>query len=259
MAVFDPIRSLPRGTLAALGLVYALLAAGSASAGSVKLVTGHDYAPFADPQLPEGGMAAAIVRAAYKAVPTKLDEIAFTDWKRGYKAVQRGEFAGTFPYVKTPERRQAMYYSDPIYVTKSYPALNARTSLNIDSINEMVGLTFCAPDDYAIPSEIKKMEEQGKVFAMRPYELVDCARMLRRERVDFVPTLKPVFRRTAEDTFGGTSAFRFGDLVLRQRALHVIFPKNRDGAKAAVETFNAGLERVKESGEWTAIVRRYVN
>jgi polar amino acid transport system substrate-binding protein len=239
---------------AALGAVVS-----PAGAQRVELVTGHGDEPFADPGLPAGGMAAAIVRAAYATVPTKLDKIAFSDWKRGYKAVQRGDYAATFPYVKTPERREEMYFSDPIYVTKSYPALNARTSLRIDSMNELVGLTFCAPDDDGVPRAIKKLERQGKVFGARPAELIDCARMLRRQRVDFVPTLKPVFRRTAEDAFGGTSAFRFGDLVIRRVSRHVIFPKGRDGAKAAVETFNAGLARVKESGRWTEIVERYVN
>jgi len=243
----------------ALALVGGVMVASGAHAGSVKLVTGHGDAPFADPRLPEGGMAAAIVRAAYAAVPTTLDDIAFTGWQRGYKAVQRGEYAGTFPYVTTPERREAMYFSDPIYVTKSYPALNARTSLRIGSMNELVGLTFCAPDHYAVPTRLRRMEAQGKIFATRPDKLIDCARMLRRERVDFVPTIKPVFRSAAESAFGGTSAFRFGDLVLRHRTLHVLFPKDRDGAKAAVETFNTGLARMKSRGQWAEIVERYVD
>lgn len=243
---------------AAIGLMAPLALSGTASAGSVTLVTGNGAAPFVDPRLPGGGMAAAIVRAAYGRVPTTLDDIAFTNAKRGYSALQRGAYQGAFPYAKTPERRQAMYYSDPLYVTTSYPAVNARTSLRIDRMNDLVGLTFCAPDDDSVPREVKKLEQQGKVFGTRPHELIDCVRMLRRRRVDFVPAIEPVFRRTAEDAFGGTSAFRFTDLELQQRAMHVIFPRNRDGAKAALRMFNAGLARVKASGRWAEIVDRYL-
>jgi polar amino acid transport system substrate-binding protein len=243
---------------AAIGLMAPLALSGTASAGSVTLVTGHGAAPFVDPRLPDGGMAAAIVRAAYARVPTTLDDIAFTDGEGGEAAVQRGAYAGAFPYAKTAARREAMYYSDPLYVTTSYPAVNARTSLQIDRMNDLVGLTFCAPDDHSLPREVEQLEQQGKVFGTRPHELIACVRMLRRQRVDFVPAIAPVFRRTAEDAFGGSSAFRFTDLELQQRAMHVIFPRNRDGSKAALRMFNTGLARVKASGRWAEIVARYL-
>lgn len=253
-------RKVPR--LAWLGgavLGGVLAAAGPVAADEgVTFVTGGDYEPYADPGLPEGGMIPAIVRAAYAEVPVKLKNIAFTDWRRGYRAVKAGKYTGTFPYIRTNAREADMYFSDPIYTVKIYPVMSHEHDTAVDELADLVDLTYCTPEDYSPTETVKALERAGKVDAVRPYRMIDCARMLKQGRVDFVPIQKPVIVAAAKEAFGTAKPLHFPDFVLERNSLHALFARSVAGSRAARETFNTALAKVKASGTWQAIVNRYI-
>jgi len=225
---------------------------------TVAFVTGNNYQPYADANLPRGGMVTAMVRAAYETVPTSIRTITFTDWKRGYNAVKRGKYTATFPYVQTKERKKDMLYSDTIYTTKIYAVTNAALPYEIDDVEDLHGLTYCTPMNYSPGSRIKAMERPGKLEAEHPYRMKDCLRMLRTERVDFIPSERTPVIAAAKETFGSTDPIAFEDVVIQRTTLHAIFGKNVEGSKAAMATFNKALANLKKSGEWQAIVDRYM-
>ena len=232
-------------------------AAPAAVADNVKFVTGSDYEPYADADLPKGGMIPAIVRSAYETVPTNLETIDFTAWRRGYRAVKEGKYTGTFPYIHTDDREKDMYYSDPIYTITLYPVMLRDDDTVVEKIVDLAGLTYCAPEDYSPTETVKAMEKAGKVDAVRPYRMIDCARMLKRGRADFIPIQKPVIAAAAQEALGSADMLRFPDVVLERNALHAIFPRSVPGSKAARDTFNRALAKLKQNGTWQAIVNRY--
>jgi polar amino acid transport system substrate-binding protein len=244
--------------LAAGAMVLGPLGAAAEDA-TVSFVTGNNYQPFADENLPRGGMVTAMVRAAYKTVPAEISTIRFTDWKRGYNAVKNGKYTATFPYVKTRKRKKEMLYSDPIYTTKTYAATKAALPYEIDKLADLHGLTYCTPMNYSPGSKILELERAGKLEAEHPYRMKDCVRMLRTERVDFIPSERPPVIAAAKETFGSADPIEFEDAVLQRTTLHAIFGKDVAGSKAAMRTFNTALQQLRESGEWQAIVNRYMD
>lgn len=245
--------------VALIALSSLLMARPAAAAESVKFVTGNNYQPFSDENLPQGGMITAMVRAAYEKVPAEIESITFTDWKRGYRAVKQGEYTATFPYVETKKRKKDMLYSEKIYTTKTYAATNAKLPYEIDEIEDLHGLTYCTPKNYSPGSRIKAMERAGKVEAEHPYRMKDCLRMLRTERVDFIPSERTPVIAAAEETFGSTAPIEFEKLVIQRTTLHAIFGKDVAGSRAAMRTFNEAMRRLRDSGAWQDIVDGYLD
>ena len=97
-----------------LPLTISLLLSGLASAAPVQLVTGDDYAPFTDRELPQGGMLTELVQQALLQAGHQ-PKLSWLPWKRGYQATLRGQFDVTFPYLKTAEREADYLFSAPLY------------------------------------------------------------------------------------------------------------------------------------------------
>lgn len=243
----------------AMVVVGSFATIGSADGKSVKLVSGNGYAPYADSDVPNGGMTTAIVRAAYEMIPTELKGIEFTDWRRGYRAVKKGEYTATFPYIKNEKRKGEMYFSDPIYTVKLFPTFYKDVAYEVKGPEDLHGLTYCMQEDYSPGTRIEAMEEAGKLDSERPYRMIDCVRMLKRGRVDFIPGEKPFMMDAAEEALGSANAVRFEDLVLQTTPLYVIFPKNVEGAKQAMRRFNKAMRKLRQSGKWQDIVDRYMD
>jgi polar amino acid transport system substrate-binding protein len=69
------------------------LASTLAAATPVTLTTGNDYPPFAHSQLPGGGLATEVVRAALETQGTTLD-VRWTTWTRAMKELGRASGGG---------------------------------------------------------------------------------------------------------------------------------------------------------------------
>lgn len=241
-------------------LLIAVVLAGpqGASAAGVKLATGNGYPPFAGEGLPEGGLATAIVRAAYAARDIPV-EIAFLPWRRGYRMTGEGEFDGTFPYVETAERKAKFLYSDPIFVIRERPVVPADSDLRVDSFDDLRGKRFCAPYDFALAPPIQEMTDAGTLDLVRPSKLTNCMEMLGRGRIDFLPLAEPIALRTALKALGSTRDIRMEPLVIREHELALIFPKNQEGSAERLETFNAAIRTLHDSGEYQKIVKRHLH
>jgi polar amino acid transport system substrate-binding protein len=246
-----------RRAASVLTLLVGLVAAPALAAAPVKLVTGNGYAPFTDSKLPKGGMATALVRAVYAEMGRDVS-VAFRPWKRGYQQTLRGEYAATFPYVASEDRKKAYLYSDPIFTVRNKPIAAADSDVTASAVDQLKGMTYCLPQGYAPASSIKKMTEGGDLTRLKPNSLEQCMRMVTAGRADFTLANTIVARSTATSVFGDMERVRFLDLTVSRSRLHVIVPKTRDDAKQAVERFNAALKTVRENGTYDEVVDSFV-
>lgn len=227
------------------------------NAEPVRLVTGNDYYPYADGDLPEGGITGAIVRAAYEDAGHSIAKIDFKPWTRAYQETLHGKYTATFPWMESPERRREMLFSDPIFTTTTRVAVRADFDRPIEDASDLHDLTYCTPVSYEPGRTVTALEDERKVDVAHPYRMTDCLRMLERGRVDFIPLEKPTIVVAALKVFGSTDPIRFADAVLDRVHLHVLFPKDRDGARVARDKFNAALARLRKSGRYDRIVDTY--
>ncbi|OAJ33914.1 substrate-binding periplasmic protein [Piscirickettsia salmonis] len=83
----------------------------------VTLTTG-EWQPFVSQTLPENGIAAKIVTAAFAAVGIRV-KYQWLPWKRAYNSALDGKADGSFPWSKATQREKNFLYSQPLVVSKT--------------------------------------------------------------------------------------------------------------------------------------------
>jgi polar amino acid transport system substrate-binding protein len=245
--------------LLAIMALAGVLGLGGAAAKSdpIVLATGNDYKPFTDQSLPEGGMATAIVRAAFQREGRAL-HARFMPWERGYHDTLEGLYAGTFPYVRTEARAVDYHYSAPLFTLVWRPLVMKDSSLSGDSLSDLTGARYCSPKGYALAARLKTLTDAGELFRVAPYNMSVCFKLLKNGRADFIPINNVQGPVTAREALGGMGQVRFLDIEITRKPLHVIFPKNGDTAKADMATFNAGLKKIEADGTFDRIVAEFI-
>lgn len=215
-------------------------------------IAAGEYSPFVAQQLPQYGVTAAIVTAAFKSqgIQVRYD---FLPWKRGYHETQVGRYVATFPYLKTPEREHLFLYSDPIY-TDRFRLFVRKSQLRQ---TEWTKKRLCIPLGYDT-TQIESFTSANEVTLERPSEIGNCFQMLERERVDAIWVSELVAADTVRALFGPaaqTSALNIhiGD----ENHYYLIVSKALPGADAWMSKFNAGLKQIRGNGSYKKIVEQF--
>lgn len=235
---------------AAVCLAIGFCCAG-AWAESVALAAG-DYPPFVGEKLPDGGVTAAIVKAAFKrqGVDTAL---AFRPWKRGFVETRQGRFVGTFPYLRTPEREVEFLYSRPIYTDQFRLFVRRDDTVESDWRNRRI----CVPLGYDT-SQIAGFTQAHAIHIEVPPDVSHCFKMLNGGRVDAVWVSALVGAETIASTLGQGAKVRRLDLTLVGPVhYYLIVSRSLPNARAWVERFDQGLQQIHSDGTFQRIVKRY--
>jgi polar amino acid transport system substrate-binding protein len=243
--------------LLAILALTGVLGAASAAADPIVLATGNDYKPFTDQAMPEGGMATAIVRAAFRREGREV-EARYMPWQRGYHDTLDGLYAGTFPYVRTEERAGDYHYSAPLFTLVWRPLVMTDSDLSGERLSGLSGSRYCSPKGYALAAPLKALTEAGELFRVAPYNMSVCFKLLKNGRADFIPINNVQGPVTARESLGGMEQVRFLNIEITRKPLHVIFPKTGETAKADMAAFNAGLEKIEADGTFDRIVTRFL-
>lgn len=235
-----------------------LLLATSVQAAGLRLVTGTDYPPYAGPDLAGGGMATALVVAAFEAAGVAVEPVEYLPWKRGYQAVLDGEFDATFPYVAAPGRDQAMSFSTPIYEMVIYPVFRADRTHPYAGPDSLAGLTLCQPVGYAQPAMLQHMVDAGTLQLVQPATMALCARQLLAGRVDLLINSPALFQTIVRPEWHDGPALVMGDHPVERNPLHLLAARANPQAAALLAGFATGLAALHADGRYDAIVQRYL-
>lgn len=237
-----------------------LLAPALTVAQSLALVSGNDYQPYSDSQLPGGGLSTELVKESFAAMHQDIT-VQWRPWARRQVEALKGAFAGTFPYAKNAEREQRFLFSDPIQNIKSHAFIKAGTSkLNFADLTGLEGTTYCVPLGWQVNRKLAAMVDSGQIRLERPQRLDNCIKMLAAGRVDFFTTNESGAWQTIR-----TSRVPEGSVVmasgppLDEIALFFIAAKNVATSADVIQTFNAGLKSIKKSGVYDRVVKSHLN
>jgi polar amino acid transport system substrate-binding protein len=223
----------------------------STGAETVALVSGADYAPFADPDLPRGGLVTEVVQRAFQ-LEGITATVEFLPWKRGYQALKAGDFAATYPYVATPERQAEMLFSEPLYAMPIYLAFRKGRERRFTGPESLRHLTLCQPLGFALPAAFIKPIQDGDIGMEQPLQMQLCAQMLAQDRVDFL-LISPCLYKYVVQPAAGVETVLGTDLI-QVSPLYLLAPRADPKSRDLIRTFNEGLGRLRESGEWAKIV-----
>lgn len=235
-----------------------LLIAGSVHAETVSVVSGDDYAPYADSKLPEGGMSTDLVKKAFAEV--KIDiKVDWQPWARGLDETKQGTFAGTFPYLKNEEREKDFLYSDVLIKLQEVVFIKSTSKkYNFSDTPGLAGSTICLPLGWAPAKKLEEMIKNGKIKKVSPKNISNCVKMVESERADYF--ISDEAQGLAALKSGGVPA---GSVILApgpafsDNSLYFVAGKNVPGSKDIIAAFNKGLEALRKSGAYDKIVKAH--
>ncbi|MBK6998482.1 MAG: transporter substrate-binding domain-containing protein [Rhodoferax sp.] len=241
------------------GIVFVVLfLSGLVLAEPVLLVSGDDYAPYADSKLPEGGMTTDLVKNAFAAVNTEI-KIEWRPWARGLEETRHGMFAGTFPYLKTPEREKDFLYSDVIVKIQDRAFIKAgNNKFDFNNIPSLAGTTICLPLGWTTSPRLNDMIKNEQIKVSRPRDISSCVKIVNAGRADYFVTDET--QGIAALKSGGVPA---GSMVMAESApladnsLYLIAGKSLPGSKGLLENFNKGLAAIRKNGSYDRIFKAH--
>jgi polar amino acid transport system substrate-binding protein len=235
--------------LASLALTFAH----AARAADYVLVTGPDFPPYADQNLPDGGLATRIVKQAFEKVDRTVD-IQFLPWSRGFAVVRDGKADATFPYAPSATRLVTMQASMPIFMLENRVWYAQDRPVAWITPSDLAGTRFCQPLGYTPSKPIQALIDRGALQLVQPRNLEDCVRMVHSNRADFTTNDPAVMRAVMEQTHIGLVG---SPKPLEIRPLVLLAAKNNPRGAALLADFNEGLRRMKADGSYDRVVKRW--
>lgn len=222
----------------------------------IQIVTG-EWAPFVSIKMPDYGVFAEIITAAFKEM--EIEPIyTFDNWLNGYSQVQLGTQVATFPYIKTPNREKDMYFSDgvlPAKVVLFYNKTFRKEPIIYTDLEDLKQYDIAGTPGYFY-------EELFDEASVKYYKFTSDAlsfKELYKGHIDLFPMDEIVGWSLLKDLYPNDyqTIFATVEKPLLEAPYHVIFSKKHpDGLKMG-DMFNKGLKRIQEKGVYQEILLRY--
>ena len=234
------------------------------------LLTGGNYAPFADRSWPGEGLVTELVNAALELSPDPVPyAIAWEeDWGRHlFPLLDEKVYDMGFPWLKpdceaAPENERCanFHFSEPLM---DLPIMLFRAvdgEFTYESDADIPGRTLCRPEGYFthdLDRAGRRWLSEGKITLVQPDSPEACFEALVAGEVDAV---------TVNVFLGATKIVKMGlrgrvvpiDLPLSREKLHVIISKKHWRGTTHLYRLNAGLAKLHESGRYNEIVSRHL-
>ncbi|HLZ66344.1 MAG TPA: transporter substrate-binding domain-containing protein [Aliidongia sp.] len=238
-----------------LACLCGVLLSAAAVAAPVRLVSGPDYVPFADPSLPSGGLAGALVQAAFAATGLTVEPVQFEPWKRAYADALAGEFDAAFPFVQSAQRETEMLFSDAIYDIVMVALFRADSGHDYATPSSLAGLSLCLPLGYAPAAPLAGLIEAEAIHVEHPASPDLCLKQLAEGRVDVYVGADDLIDQRVAALFGTASPFRRGRTPVYHQSLYLLAARASHGSADLVRRFNEGLASLRADGRYDEIVR----
>ena len=243
-------------------LYFVMQSTAFAAEVKLRLATGMDYAPYADPKLPGGGVITQIVQRVFEEANYQT-EVEYYPWKRTYNRTLILQNDATFPYAKDVKREADFLYSRPINEINIRFYEYKETALGIETIEDMMGLTYCQPLGYLTEPELTDYVAKGIVSKFEAKDMPTCFKVLGLGRVDFILANDLVAWESAQAVFGsdGFERIKPADQPLRRAQEYLIISRQHPNGPALIEAFNKAYDKLLKDGTlqeiWTKALGDY--
>jgi len=195
-------------------------------------------------------------RMGYK---TTVDLLPF---KRGKVLTARGEYAGLFTIVKSPERLEDYYYPDPITVNRNVFFKRTEDDLHWDTMEDLKNYRFGMTEGYSYPPILQTAIDNGlfktidKIANEKP-EILQLRKLVKK-RIDFF-----MVEVGAGLFYKNLYAPEFDSVDYNPKPVgpmknwYFVFSKKWPDAEKLVQEFNAELAKMISEGRQDAIYGKY--
>ncbi|GGE37319.1 hypothetical protein [Actibacterium pelagium] len=233
------------------------------------LVTGNDFAPYTDESLPGGGLFTQLVETAIARAAPDMEYRLFVinDWGSHVEDLLPANiFDAGFPWTRPncevevtlsetdKFRCENFVFSDPYYeVVNGYYTLNDSSYSNAFKYTQFDGARICRPASYSLAPLTTAGLTEPTITLSRPEMALDCFRELAAGNVDVV-SMGSKAAWEAIEKLELTSEIVENPNLAHIDTLNVMIHKSNPEVTNYMRMLNAGLQIMRDSGEWYHIV-----
>ena len=237
----------------------------------IRVVVGTDWAPFTDETQAQGGLITEVTNVALATADGKPDyKIDFiNDWGAHLQPLisdHAYDFSIAWFRPNCDEidklgdgsrfRCNNLAWSDPLF-EQIFGYYNRTDDAALVSYGSMIGKRICRPAGYALFMMEEKDLVSPTITLERPKSVAECFEGLVQGRWDVVAIASDVAEGAIAD-IGAHSAVRYNENLSQVLTMHAVISNTHPRLETYLATFNNGLTKIKDSGEWFRIVRRHL-
>ncbi|WP_250657094.1 substrate-binding periplasmic protein [Alkalimarinus coralli] len=215
-------------------------------------VSTGEWAPFISEKKIGYGPISMVVSEAFALSGVKV-KYRFFPWKRAMQELRSKRVVASSAWRATDERQQEFLFSDGVYDNQNVFFHLKSTPFDWNKLSDLKRYYVGAALGYAYSEEFEKAEERGDFDVFRVNKEKSLVEMLLTQRIDVFPANREVglqlIRQQAPEAF---DQFAIHPKPISINPLRLIFNQDKKGA-ALLKKFNAGLQRIKQSGRYAEI------
>jgi len=215
-----------------------------------------EWAPYVSESIDDQGFTTAIVKQAFAKVDIDI-EIKFYSWARALEMIQSHDAFGTYTWSFTEERSNAYKSTNPLTVSDTvimYTADNVNVPDDFTTVEALASYRIGGVKDYAYLEHFNNanievdLSDKGNDAIVKLYN----------GRFDLLPTTPLVAMEFIKEAYPDEiDKFRFLKTPMETVDMGILVDKNYPEADKYIEKFNEGLKMLKDSGEYSNILRKH--
>lgn len=241
------------GPVSILAVAAIALAPASSLAGDMpRIRLGSDTWPPFTGHAGETRLALDLAHKALERAGIGADTIV-EEWKDVAAGLRDGRLDGSAAIWRNAERDEYLLFSEPYLENRLVLVGGKGSDVSATSLADLGGKTVAVVAQYAYGDAVVAAE--GPRFIEGPSDQSNLQKLLAGE-VDYMLADELLIRHLVEhDREKAKRLLQIGDTTLVRRPLHLAVRREHPDAAAAVEKFNAEIERMQADGTYNVILR----
>ncbi|OZG72330.1 hypothetical protein BTA51_16485 [Hahella sp. CCB-MM4] len=223
-----------------------------------------EWPPYTGVELKEGGFCTHILREALSDYDL---EIVYLPWKRASQSVMDGELDITLCWIPNEERLKNFIFTDPLMVNKKVFFHRKDFKFDWNTIDDLKNYRIGTALGYSYGDEFDKAAKEKRITIEPVTDDATNLKKLLLGRIDLFPVEMVVGYTTLYEIFPSSQArlITNHEKALLRSSYHVMISRNipQERALKILSSFNEGIKRLKESGEYekleTLLIEGYYN
>jgi polar amino acid transport system substrate-binding protein len=217
-------------------------------------VTGSLWPPYLDPERPEGGLAAdlvrtALTRAGYEAEPNT------ESWSRAYQGTAVGVYDVVAAVWQTEARDADLLFSDAYLLNDIVFLARKGVFVEFNTLDDLAGARIGVVREYAYDDAF---DTHPRLMRIPNNHLIQNLLLLRQGRLDVIVGDKwSMFHQISEFMPDDLSGFYLLPKPLARRALRLGVSRQNPDAEKIVDAFDQAIAAMKEDQTYQEIVKKH--
>jgi polar amino acid transport system substrate-binding protein len=240
-----------------LALAVAVTGVAVANDKVVRIATG-ELAPYATESRPDGGMALAIVRAAFELSGHKV-EYNFRPWSRALAEARAGKWDGTAYWGHKPEYDTQFYLSDNVLTEQWVMVYRKELGLKWSMLTDLRPYRMAIISDYTYTPELWALIKAGTIKTESAPNDAGVLKLLLLGRADVAPMELSVACELLKTQFTEADFQKLAadpKLMAESFTTHLMMNRTQSDNANTLADFNAGLKKLRESGEYARLLEK---